>query len=162
MMTRTSFIAAALLVAACGPYPKRIHHEPIISGTDRIAETAPPAAAMPAGAAHAAHAPAPFDGAAEGRSLIRQGDELVAFGKYAEALDRYNRASVLLPKEPIIDFKIGRMLDLQMQPHEAAMRYRKFLHTLELEKISAQGEANASLAEAIAIAQQRLTIIDKR
>jgi hypothetical protein len=42
------------------------------------------------------------------------------------------------------------------------MRYQRFLQSLDLERIKVQGDANAQLAEAIAIAQQRLIILDKR
>jgi alkylation response protein AidB-like acyl-CoA dehydrogenase len=53
-------------------------------------------------------------------------------------------------------------LDKLLRPIEASLRYRLFLHQLELEKIAAVGSANAKLAEAIAYAQQRIVVLDRR
>jgi tetratricopeptide (TPR) repeat protein len=161
----TLYIAAVIAAGAtgaCAPYPQRIHHAPVMTNDDKVPEKSPPPAANPAGLATATAQRAPFDATAQGQALIIQGDELIANGQFAAALDRYDRASVLLPNEPMVDFKIGRVLDLQMQQQEAAMRYRRFLHSLEIEKIDAIGTANAKLAEAIAMAQQRLMVIEKQ
>jgi hypothetical protein len=45
---------------------------------------------------------------------------------------------------------------------EAQIRYQLFLHKLELEKIEANGRANAYLADAIAQARQRVIILEKQ
>lgn len=94
--------------------------------------------------------------------LVREGDELVAANDLAGALNRYDRASVLDPNQPEIEYKAARLLDLQLRPVEALMRYQRFLLSMELEVIKAQGEANARLAEAIALAQQRIVILERQ
>jgi hypothetical protein len=42
------------------------------------------------------------------------------------------------------------------------MRYQRFLLSLDIERINAQGNANAKMAEAIAMAQQRIVILEKQ
>lgn len=94
--------------------------------------------------------------------LVREGDDLVAANDLAGALNRYDRASVLDPQQPEIEYKAARLLDLQLRPQEALMRYQRFLLSLDLERIRAQGEASARMAEAIALAQQRIVILEKQ
>lgn len=94
--------------------------------------------------------------------LIRQGDELAAAGALDEALDRYDRADVLRPGDPELDYRIATVLDKALRPVEALVRYQLFLHRLELEKIEARGDAAAKLAEAIALAQQRIIVLERQ
>lgn len=109
----------------------------------------------------------PAQATTEGRAaalaemLIRQGDELAAAGALDEALDRYDRASVIAPAGPELDYKIASVLDKQLRPIEALIRYQLFLHRLEIEKIHARGDAFAKLADAIARAQQRIIVLER-
>lgn len=98
---------------------------------------------------------------AQAEALVREGDDLVAANDLAGALNRYDRASVLDPDQPEIEYKAARLLDLQLRPQEALMRYQRFLLSMEIERIRAQGEANARLAEAIALAQQRVVVLQR-
>lgn len=95
----------------------------------------------------------------QAEALVREGDDLVAANDLAGALNRYDRASVLDPDQPEIEYKAARLLDLQLRPQEALMRYQRFLLSMDIERIRAQGEANARLAEAIALAQQRVIVL---
>ena len=110
----------------------------------------------------------PSDASATARStmvaagMVREGDELAANGNFAAALDRYDRASLLVPNDAEVDYKIATSLDKLLRPVEAALQYRLFLHKLELEKINAVGDQNAKLADAIARAQQRLIVIERQ
>lgn len=160
-MLRPTVFVAALSAVACAPYPQRIHHPATITNQDKVSAVAV-ANGTPAAVAQRTDSPAMATAESQGRALLAQGDDLVGFGRFEDALDRYNRAGVLLPNEPLVTYKVARMLDLQMQPMEAKMRYQRFLQSLDLERIKVQGEANAQLAEAIAIAQQRLIVLDKR
>lgn len=107
------------------------------------------------------------DATAAGRSkamsevLVREGDEFAAAGRLDLALDRYDRAAVVRQSDPELDYKIAAVLDRQLRPLEALMRYKLFLQSLEIERIRATGDANAKLAEAIAIAQQRVIVIER-
>lgn len=109
----------------------------------------------------------PADVTVEGRAqatseaLLREGDALAAAGDRAGALDRYDRASVLRPRDAILQYRIATLLDQQLRPIEAHVRYLRFLHQLELEKIEATGEANAKLAQAIAHAKERIIVLEK-
>ncbi|HEX7118051.1 MAG TPA: hypothetical protein VF212_04650 [Longimicrobiales bacterium] len=109
----------------------------------------------------------PGDATTDGRAaalaemLIREGDDLAARGDLAGALDRYDRASVLRA-DPMLDYRIATVLDKQLRPIEALIRYRLFLHRLELEKIEAVGDAYAKLADAIAHARERVIILENR
>jgi hypothetical protein len=94
--------------------------------------------------------------------LIREGDDLVASNDLAGALNRYDRASVLDPEAGEVQYKAARLLDLQLRPQEALMRYQRFLLSMDIERIRAQGEASAKMAEAIAMAQQRIVILEKQ
>ena len=93
--------------------------------------------------------------------LLREGDDLVARGDFNGALNRYDRAQVLRAGDPVIDYRIATVLDKQLRPIEALVRYQLFLHKLELEKIKAVGEANAMLANAIAHAKERIIVLEK-
>lgn len=95
-------------------------------------------------------------------SLIREGDDLVASNDLAGALNRYDRASVLDADNAEVQYKAARLLDLQLRPQEALMRYQRFLLSMDIERIRAQGEANAKMAEAIAMAQQRIVVLEKQ
>ena len=108
------------------------------------------------------------DTSTEGRAtamadaLIREGDQFNAAGDRARALDRYDRALALRRADPMLEYKVATMLDLQMRPVEAQIRYQRFLQSLEIERIRAQGDANAQLADAIARAQQRLIVLERQ
>lgn len=95
-------------------------------------------------------------------ALIREGDELAANGDMVGALDRYDRASTLKPRDVMLEYRIASILDRSLRPVEALMRYKRFLHQLELEKIEAHGDAYAKLADAIARARERIIILEKR
>lgn len=109
----------------------------------------------------------PEQASTEGRAaemaeaLLREADQLAAAGRLDAALDRYDRASILAPGDPLIDYRIATVLDKALRPFEAEIQYELFLHRLDLEKIEARGEANAALAEAIARAQQRLIVLER-
>jgi hypothetical protein len=94
--------------------------------------------------------------------LLREGDDYVARGEFGMALNRYDRAQVLRPADPEIDYRIATVLDQQLRPIEALMRYQLFLHRLEIEKIQAVGEAYGHLADAIAHARERVIILEKQ
>jgi tetratricopeptide (TPR) repeat protein len=96
------------------------------------------------------------------QALIAEGDDFVAAGDRVRALERYDRALVIAPDEPLLNYKVGQLLDQQLRPVEALMRYQKFLLSLELQRIDAVGTQNAKLAEAIALAQQRIVVLDRR
>jgi len=100
--------------------------------------------------------------AARAEALIREGDELAAFGDFTAALDRYDRADVIRPNDPETTFRIATSLDKMLRPYEAAIRYRLFLHQLEIERIEARGRAAGYMADAIAQARQRLIIIERQ
>jgi hypothetical protein len=94
--------------------------------------------------------------------LLREGDDYVARGEFTMALNRYDRAQVLRPGDPQIDYRIATVLDKSLRPIEALMRYQLFLHRLEIEKIQAVGEAYGNLANAIAHARERVIILEKQ
>lgn len=110
----------------------------------------------------------PADATTAGRAdalaemLVREGDDLAARGDLDGALDRYDRASVLRGDDPDLDYRIATVLDLQLRPIEALMRYQLFLHQMELEKIEARGDAYAKLADAIAHARERVIVLEKQ
>jgi tetratricopeptide (TPR) repeat protein len=110
----------------------------------------------------------PADATTAGRAssraelLLREGDDLVARGEFNMALNRYDRAQVLRPNDPEIDYRIATVLDKQLRPIEALIRYQLFLHRLELEKIRAVGEAYGHLANAIAHARERVIILERQ
>ena len=94
--------------------------------------------------------------------LVREGDDLAARGDLNGALDRYDRASVLRAGDPELDYRIATVLDKQLRPIEALVRYQLFLHRLELEKIEARGDAYAKLATAIAHARERIIVLERQ
>ena len=165
MLRPTTYLAksraAALIafaIAACAPYPQRINEAPIMLNGDRV----PAAQVQPAAEEARPGAPAVSDEArTNAAQLIREGDDLVMANDMEGALNRYDRASVLDPQAVEVQYKAARLLDLQMRPKEALMRYKRFLHELELQKIEKQGDANAKLAEAIAMAQHRIVVLEK-
>jgi tetratricopeptide (TPR) repeat protein len=94
--------------------------------------------------------------------MVREGDDLAANGDFALALDRYDRASLLVPNDAEVDYKIAMSLEKLLRPVEALLRYQLFLQKLELQRIDAVGQANARLAEAIALAQQRIIVLERQ
>jgi tetratricopeptide (TPR) repeat protein len=94
--------------------------------------------------------------------LIREGDDYAARGEFDMALNRYDRAHILKPDDPMITYRVATALDKQLRPIEAQIQYQLFLHQLELEKIDAYGDAYAKLAEAIAHAKERIVVIDRQ
>ena len=109
----------------------------------------------------------PEQASTEGRAeamaetLIQEGDRLAAVGDLDGALDRYDRASILAPADPLVDYRIATVLDKALRSQEAQIQYELFLHRLDLERIEAQGDADAKLAEAIALAQQRIVVLER-
>ena len=93
---------------------------------------------------------------AQAATLLEQGDQLVAAGRADEALARYDQADVIDPNNPGTTLRIAKLLDQQLRPLEALMRYQKFLHEMEIERIDARGRANAELAGAVVAAQARV------
>jgi hypothetical protein len=100
--------------------------------------------------------------AAQADALLRQGDELTASGDLARALERYDQADILRPNHPETTLRIASTLDKQLRPIEAIMRYQLFIHQMELERIRAEGEVAASIAEAIARAHERIVVLERR
>ena len=95
-------------------------------------------------------------------ALVRDGDQLVASGQLDMALDRYDRASILVPSDASLNYRIATVLDKQLRPIEALMRYQRFLQQMELERINAYGDAYAKQADAIAHARERIIVLEKR
>ena len=100
-------------------------------------------------------------GRVRAEALVREGDALAAAGDFTTALERYDRASVLWRGDAELQYKMATSLDKLLRPIEASLRYRLFLHQLELEKIEAVGNANAKLGEAIAHAHERIVVLDR-
>lgn len=90
------------------------------------------------------------------QSLLEQGDAAVAAGNADMGLARYDQADVVEPNNPGTTLRIAKLLDQQMRPLEALMRYQKFLHEMEIDRINARGRANAELAGAVVAAQARV------
>ncbi len=154
-------IAAAL--AACAPYPQRIHEQPVL---ENGAKLPPPPAGGPGAVAAASAASVAASPEAQSRrladQLVQEGTDLLAANDLDGALNRFDRASILRPDDKELQFRVARLLDLQLRPKEALMRYQRFLNGLEIDKIKAQGDANAKMAEAIALAQQRIVVLEKQ
>jgi tetratricopeptide (TPR) repeat protein len=110
----------------------------------------------------------PADATTAGRAaamadqLIREGDDYAARGEFTMALNRYDRAQILKPEDPMITYRIATSLDKMLRPREAEIQYRLFLHRLELEKIEALGQAYANIAQAIAYAKERVIVLEQR
>ena len=94
--------------------------------------------------------------------LVREGDELIAAGRLELGLDRYDRADILRPNHPETTLRIATTLDKSLRPLEAALRYRQFIHQMELEKIHAHGVVAANIAAAIAQAHERIVVLERR
>jgi tetratricopeptide (TPR) repeat protein len=109
----------------------------------------------------------PEDATTEGRrkalalNLLNTGDELMASGQKEKALERYDQADVINPNDPATTLRIARIIDQQNRPLEALMRYQKFLHEMDIERINAKGKANAELAGAITMAQHRIVTLQE-
>ena len=99
---------------------------------------------------------------ARATALTREGDAMAAAGDFTAALERYDRASVVSQADPELQYKIATALDKLLRPREAELRYRLFLHRLELETIAAHGEANAKLAGAVMAARERIVVLEKQ
>lgn len=154
-------IAAALI--ACAPYPQRIRQQPVLETGAKL--PAPPAGGPGAVATSDAAAANEASGAQNRRladQLLQEGNDLLAANDLEGALNRFDRASVLRPDDREVEYRIARLLDLQLRPKEALMRYQRFLNGLEIDKIKAQGDASAKMAEAIALAQQRIVVLEKQ
>lgn len=110
----------------------------------------------------------PEDATADGRAaatadlLVREGDDYVARGEFEMALNRYDRAHILNPSDPMIIYRVATTLDRQLRPVHALMQYQRFLHEMELERIQAVGEAYGNLAEAIAHARERVIVLERQ
>lgn len=100
--------------------------------------------------------------AAQADALLRQGDDYLVGGNLPLALDRFDRADVLRPNHPATTLRIAQLLDKQLRPFEAALRYRQFVNQLEIERIRARGEAAAQMAAAIAAARERVIVLERR
>jgi tetratricopeptide (TPR) repeat protein len=100
--------------------------------------------------------------AAQADALLMQGDDYALQGDLARALDLYDRADILRPNHAETSLRIATTLDKSLRPFEAALRYRLFIHQLELERIHAHGEAAARIAEAITRAQERIIILERQ
>jgi tetratricopeptide (TPR) repeat protein len=95
-------------------------------------------------------------------ALVKEGDALAAAGDFTAALDRYDRASVVNRADAELQYKMATSLDKLLRPVEAELRYRMFLNQLEIQRIDAQGNANAKLADAIARARERIIVLDRK
>lgn len=96
------------------------------------------------------------------QALVREGDDYVAAGNRELALERYDRALIVQGDDAMLNYKVAQLLEQQLRPKEALMRYQRFLQQMELERIDAVGTQHAKLAEAIALAQQRVIVLDRR
>jgi hypothetical protein len=99
---------------------------------------------------------------ARATALTREGDAMAAAGDFTAALERYDRASVVSQADPELQYKMATALDKLLRPREAELRYRLFLHRLDLETIAAHGEANAKLAGAVMAARERIVVLEKQ
>ncbi|HEX9484411.1 MAG TPA: hypothetical protein VF929_07505 [Gemmatimonadaceae bacterium] len=98
-------------------------------------------------------------GVSRAAALVREGDALAVMGDFTAALDRYDRASILTPANAEVQYKTAAALDKLLRPVEAQLRYKLFLHQLELQKIEAVGNANAKLSDAIVHARERIVVL---
>lgn len=104
----------------------------------------------------------PGRAAAQAEALLLQGDEHVAAGRLDLALERYDQADIIRPDHPVTTLRIARTLDKALRPVEAILRYRMFVHQMEMERLRAEGEAAAGIAEAIARAHERIVVLERR
>ncbi|MDX1675338.1 MAG: hypothetical protein R3314_11135 [Longimicrobiales bacterium] len=100
--------------------------------------------------------------AATAEMLVREGDDYAARGEFDLALNRYDRAHILKPGDPMILYRVATTLDKQLRPVQALIQYQRFLHEMELERIEAVGEAYGHIAEAIAHARERVIVLERR
>lgn len=100
--------------------------------------------------------------AATADMLVREGDDYAARGEFELALNRYDRAHILKPNDPMIIYRVATTLDKQLRPIQALIQYQRFLHDLEIERIRAVGEAYGNLAEAIAHARERVIVLERQ
>lgn len=98
---------------------------------------------------------------ARAAALTKEGDAMAAAGDFTAALERYDRASVVSEADPELQYKMATSLEKLLRPREAELRYRLFLHRLELEKIDATGTANGQLAGAMLAARERIVVLEK-
>ena len=99
---------------------------------------------------------------ARAAALTREGDAMAAAGDFTAALERYDRASVVNRADAELEYKMATALEKLLRPREAELRYRLFLHRLELETIEAHGNANARLAGAMIAARERIVVLEKQ
>jgi hypothetical protein len=99
---------------------------------------------------------------AQADALLREGDDYAAAGRLDLAIAAYDQADVLRPGHPETTLRLATALDKTLRPIEAHLRYRMFLHQMQLERIHAHGEVAASVAEAIARVQDRIIILEHR
>jgi tetratricopeptide (TPR) repeat protein len=110
----------------------------------------------------------PEDASTSGRAesmadmLLREGDDYAARGEFDLALNRYDRAHILKPNDPMVIYRVATTLDKQLRPVQALIQYQRFLHDLEIERIRAVGEAYGNLAEAIAHARERVIVLERQ
>ena len=95
-------------------------------------------------------------------ALTKEGDAMAAAGDFTAALERYDRASVVSQADAELQYKMATSLDKLLRPREAELRYRLFLHRLDLETIAAHGEANAKLAGSVMAARERIVVLEKQ
>jgi hypothetical protein len=171
MLKATMAVAVLLTMAACGP---RIRPEPITrngavipSSSDRViaGARADGDAERERMAARGQLEQAPrecADPVCMADEMLRQGDEYTAAGRLDLALERYDQADILRPDHAQTNLRIAQVLDKQLRPVEAVLRYRLFIHQLELERLRAEGEVAANIAEAIARAHERIVVLERR
>lgn len=173
-MTRSIATAAALLLLATACAPRLRPLEPVMengavlrSQADEVigdarAEGELERARMAEAGQLAAPPPECGDAACMAEELLREGDEYTAAGRLDLALERYDQADILRPGHAQTNLRLAQVLDKQLRPIEALLRYRTFVHQMELERIRAEGEVAASIAEAIARAHERIVVLERR
>ena len=171
-MLRCAAVGALLVTAACGPRIGRLERvmdngEVLEPRSEQVVERArvegeiQREALASSGALRAEAAPCATS-ACTAELLLREGDELIAAGRLDLGLDRYDRADILRPNHGPTTLRIATTLDKSLRPLEAVMRYRQFVHQMELEKIHAHGEVAANIAAAIAQAHERIIVLERR
>lgn len=98
---------------------------------------------------------------ARAAALLDEGDQAMATGDVSRALSLYDRADVLRPGHSETTLRIAKIMDQIERPMEALMRYRLFVHQMELELIEAKGDAAAKIAAAIEQARQRIVVLER-
>jgi hypothetical protein len=168
---RCAALGALLATAACAPRIGRLERvmdngEVLEPRSEAVVERARVEGEIQREALAAGALPAPppecASAACTADALLREGDELVAAGRFDLGLDRYDRADVLRPGHPETTLRIATTLDKSLRPIEAVLRYRLFIHQLELERLRARGEVAANVAAAIAAAHERIIVLERR